>query len=279
MFGEAGASPNPIDDPQGFVSQHYQDFLNRDADASGLSFWTNEITACGTDSGCIDVKRINVSGAFFLSIEFQNTGYLVERLYKSAYGDATGASTFGGSHSLPVPIVRLNEFLADTEEIGNGVVVNQPGWEQLLANNKQAFALAFVQRTRFTSAFQTTLTPTEFVDRLNSNSGNVLSASERTTLINLFAGAANSSNVTARAQALRAVAEDQDLQTAEYNRAFVLMQYFGYLRRNPNDGQDTDYTGYDFWLTKLNQFNGNFANAEMVRSFILSTEYRSRFGS
>jgi hypothetical protein len=77
---------------------------------------------------------------------------------------------------------------------------------------------------------------------------------------------------------LRAVAEDQDLDNAEKNKAFVLMQYFGYLRRDPNSGQDTDYTGYDFWLTKLIQFNGNFVNAEMVKAFIVSTEYRSRFG-
>jgi len=60
------------------------------------------------------------------------------------------------------------------------------------------------------------------------------------------------------------------------NRAFVLMQYFGYLRRNPNDPSDADYTGYEFWLTKLNQFNGNFINAEMVKAFISSDEYRLR---
>ena len=77
---------------------------------------------------------------------------------------------------------------------------------------------------------------------------------------------------------LRAVAEDPDLKSAELNRAFVLMQYFGYLRRNPNDPQDLDHTGYDFWLTKLKQFNGNFVNAEMVKAFIVSAEYRQRFG-
>ena len=68
------------------------------------------------------------------------------------------------------------------------------------------------------------------------------------------------------------------MNTQEFNRAFVLMQFFGYLRRNPNDAPDSDYTGYDFWLTKLNQFNGNFANAEMVKAFINSVEYRQRFG-
>jgi len=77
---------------------------------------------------------------------------------------------------------------------------------------------------------------------------------------------------------MRAVAEDVDLRNAEFNRAFVLMQYFGYLRRNPNDPQDSDYTGYDFWLTKLNQFGGNYINAEMVKAILTSIEYRQRFG-
>jgi hypothetical protein len=81
-----------------------------------------------------------------------------------------------------------------------------------------------------------------------------------------------------RAQVLRAVAEDPDLFNAETNRAFVLAQFFGYLRRNPNDTPDSDYTGYDFWLGKLNQFNGNFVNAEMVKAFIVSGEYQGRFG-
>ena len=74
------------------------------------------------------------------------------------------------------------------------------------------------------------------------------------------------------------IAEHQNLLTAEFNRAFVLMQYFGYLRRNPNDAPDGDYTGYDFWLTKLNQFNGDYIAAEMVKAFISSGEYRKRFG-
>ena len=84
--------------------------------------------------------------------------------------------------------------------------------------------------------------------------------------------------VATLARALRDVAENSTLQANEFNRAFVLMQFFGYLRRDPNAGPDTDYTGYDFWLTKLNQFNGNFVAAEMVKAFITSAEYRQRFG-
>jgi hypothetical protein len=259
---------------------HYHDFLNREPDQSGLDFWTAQITSCGSDAACTEVKRINVSAAFFLSIEFQQTGYLVERMYKTAYGDATGTSSFGGSHQLGVPIVRLNEFLRDTQRIGQGVVVLAPGWEQALEMNKQAYALEFVQTSRFTAsnAFPTTMTPTQFVDKLNQNAGNVLSPNERTTAINLFSGAADTSNTTARAQALRQVAENTTLYNAEFNRAFVLTEFFGYLRRNPNDPPDTDYTGYEFWLNKLNQFNGDYIAAEMVKAFISSGEYRQRFG-
>lgn len=194
-------------------------------------------------------------------------------MYKTAYGNASGTSTFGGTHQLPVPIVRFNEFLPDTQEIGRGVVVGQPGWEQVLENNKQAFASSFVQRSRFTTAYPAAMSPATFVDTLNGNAGNPLSSSERNQLVSELTSGAKT-----RAQVLRAVAEDNDLVNSETNRAFVLMQFFGYLRRNPNDPQDTDYTGYDFWLSKLNQFNGNFVNAEMVKAFIVSGEYKQRFG-
>ena len=160
---------------------------------------------------------------------------------------------------------------------GQGVVVNQSGWQTMLENNRQNFIGQFVQRSRFFSAYPTSMTPSEFVDRLNQNAGGVLSLSERATAIGLFGSATDTSSTAARAQALRQIAENQILYQAEFNRAFVLMQYFGYLRRNPNERQDTDYSGYEFWLNKLNAFNGNFVNAEMVKAFILSSEYRNRF--
>lgn len=266
---------NPIDQADFFVRQHYQDFLNRPADQSGLDFWTGNITSCGTDQQCLAFQRVNVSGAFFLSIEFQQTGYLVERIYKTAYGDANGTSTLGGTHQLKVPTVRfLGEGLPDTQTIGQGVVVGQAGWEQALESNKQTFAAQFVTRTRFTNAYPTAMPPAVFVDTLNNNAGKPLSPAEVGVL-----SAEHAAGTKSRAQVLRQIAEHQNLVSAEFNRAFVLMQFFGYLRRNPNDTPDTDYTGYDFWLTKLNQFGGNFQNAEMVKAFITSSEYRKRFGT
>src|SRR5207248_5275565 len=140
----------------------------------------------GTNAQCIEVKRVNVSAAFFLSIEFQQTGYLVERIYKAAYGDASGGSTFNGPHQLAIPIIRFNEFLPDTQQIGQGVIVGQTGWEAVREANKQSFASQFVQRARFTTALPTTLSPTQFVNQLFTNAGVTPSTSERNTAIAEF---------------------------------------------------------------------------------------------
>jgi hypothetical protein len=74
-----------------------------------------------------------------------------------------------------------------------------------------------------------------------------------------------------RADVLRNIAENSQFVSARFNEAFVMMQYFGYLRRDP------DERGYQFWLRKLGEFNGNFERAEMVKAFLFSSEYRDRF--
>ncbi len=267
-----------IDDTDFFTQEQYIDFLSRMPDSAGFNFWMGQITNCGSNAQCVEVQRINVSASFFLSIEFQQTGYLVERTYKTAYGDAPNAiSTLGGNHSVVAPIVRFSEFIPDVKQIGQGVIVLQPGWETVLENNKVAYFNSFVQRSAFTSLYPTSQTPAEFVDALFKHTGVTPSANEQAAAIAEFGGASDTNNIAARAEALRDVAENASLAQAETNRAFVLMQYFGYLRRDPNGGQDTDYTGYDFWLSKLNQFNGNYNQAEMVKAFLSSIEYRNRF--
>jgi hypothetical protein len=262
-----------VNDPTDFVTQHYRDFLGRDPDAAGLAFWTNEIESCGQNQQCRDVKRINVSAAFFLSIEFQETGYLVERMYKTAFGDTTSQGVAG-----TVPVVTLAEFLSDSRSISEGVIVNVGDWQTQLENNKRAFALDFVGRGRFLSAFPSTMTASEFVDKLDQNAGGVLSAGEKAQMVSDLS--ANPADASKRASALRQVAEHSTLRQRESNRAFVLMEYFGYLRRNPNEVPEPtlNYAGWKFWLDKLDQFNGNFVAAEMVKAFISSDEYRKRFG-
>ncbi|HEX7318480.1 MAG TPA: Calx-beta domain-containing protein [Pyrinomonadaceae bacterium] len=263
----APSATNPIDETQFFVRQHYRDFLNRDPDDEGFQFWTQEIEQCGEDAQCREVKRINVSAAFFLSIEFQQTGYFDYLLYKAA---------FNTGERLP-----LRTFLSDTQEIGRDVVVGAEGWELKLASNKQAFADAFVARSNFTTAFPTTLTPTQFVDALNANTGDplqpdaggALTQAERDALV-----AGLTAGTLTRAQVLRAVAENEEFRRRQLSKAFVYMQYVGYLRRAPNESPDSNFNGYNFWLGKLNEFNCNYIAAEMVKAFLSAPEYRQRFG-
>jgi len=258
---------NPLDATEYFVRQQYVDFLNREPDEAGLTFWVDNIESCGGDDNCRSAKRTDTSAAFFLSIEFQQTGFVVYRTYQAAYGEMSNA---------PVPL-KLSEFKPDTQEIGNGVVVNQSGWERTLENNKQAFMTAFVQRSRFAAAYPTTMTAAEFVDKLFANAGVTPSDDDRLAAINEFASGGTSADTAARSRVLRRVAENAKLAQQEFNSAFVLMQYFGYLRRDPNTGPDTNFDGYNFWLTKLNKFNGNFREAEMVKAFLVAGEYRQRF--
>lgn len=245
-----------VDDARDFVRTHYDDFLSRDPDDSGFAFWVKNIDQCGSDDKCRQVMRVNTSAAFFLSIEFQQTGFLIERLYVASF------------NRLP----RIAEFIADERTISQGVVVGQPGWQDKLEANKQAFINDWVTHPAFVASLGT-LTNAQYVDRLLSNAAITLSASARQALIDGL----NNGTLT-RAQVLRQIVENKSFVDREMNRAFVLMQYFGYLRRDPDDAPDGDMKGFNFWLNKLNQFHGNFNDAEMVRAFIESLEFRRRFG-
>jgi len=248
---DAVVTQNPLDTPEYFVRQHYLDFLGREPDESGFNFWSDQILSCGSDAGCSERRTINVSAAYFLSIEFQQTGGLVDGLYRASYGRR--------------PLYA--EFMPDTGTVGGGVVVGRGDWAQLLESNKQAFVAAWVQRSDFRTAYDG-LANDAFVDTLISHAGNSNGGfnGNRDALVSGL----NNSTLT-RAVVLRQVVENQGFVSAKQNQMFVMMEYFGYLRRDP------DQAGYAFWLNKLSEFNGNFESAEMVKAFIVSGEYRARF--
>lgn len=417
------STSNPIDDASFFVRQHYLDFLNREPDAAGQAFWTSQITSCGSDAACIENKRVNVSGAFFLSQEFQRTGYLAYLTHRAAFGQSASGS--------PAPVLYGN-FERDTQALQLGFVFGAPGADAVLEANKVAYFNQFVTRPEFVAKYPSTLTNAQYVDNLLA-SANLTPAEVRLFVVSLtngqevppavpttttgaarpassgtarfqfnqaqtamsftatisnidvggqtadtnddliaahihasasvapgvngpvvwgffgspfndnnpndqvffptpggvggtFSGkwdapegngttlAAQLSNLTnghayinfhtkqftggeirgifpaanafrdslvaaldaatmTRAQVLRAIAETDELNLREFNAAFVTMEYFGYLRRDP------DTAGFNFWKGKLDSFGGNFQNAEMVKAFISSAEYRQRFGA
>lgn len=250
------SATNPIDDSDLFVRQHYRDFLNRTPNLTGLNFWKNQLASCGQDAACLERKRINVSAAFFLSIEFQNTGFLVHRLYEISF--------------KRVPNYR--EFMTGAQKIGQSLVVGEDGWQSKLAVNQQMFLNEWVNCSDFKDVFDGK-TSADYVDALFANAGISPQASEHQALIN---GLEN--HTETRATVLLHVAENLEFKQKVTNEAFVLAEYFGYLRRNPSDPPDSNLNGYNFWLNKLNQFNGNFVDAEMVKAFLGSDEYRHRFG-
>ncbi|MDX6443371.1 MAG: hypothetical protein QOH71_445 [Blastocatellia bacterium] len=258
-FDVGGVSPIvPVDDAAVFVSQHYADFLGRVPDDQGFEFWIRNLTnGCATDSACAERRRIDTSAAFFLSIEFQKTGFLVYRLFEASYG------------RMP----RREEFLPAARSAANGVIVNAPGWEAVMADNQRAFVDDWVNQPDFKFNFDQ-LSNDQFVDRLSANAGINLAPGTRATLVDDLAAGRQS-----RAGVLRTIADDGNFTNKEFNSAFVLMQYFGYLQRNPDDAPDRDMRGFNFWLNKLNQFGGDYVKADMVKAFITSSEYRGRFCS
>jgi glucose/arabinose dehydrogenase len=236
---------NPAEDARFFVRQQYHDFLNREPDQNGWDYWTNQLTQCGMDQLCLHRRRIGVSDAFFFEPEFQETGSYVYRVYKAAFGNRP-------SYAL---------FMADRSRVIAG---------PLLAQSKADFAAAFVQRPAFTSQYPASMTAAQYVDALNASSGNPLTAAQRDALVNgLIAG------TDTRASVLRKIADTQTFVDREYNSAFVLMEYFVYLRRDPDQG------GFDFWFFQVNQFppRNVVAQYAMVCAFLTSREYQERFSS
>ncbi|HEV7858638.1 MAG TPA: DUF4214 domain-containing protein [Pyrinomonadaceae bacterium] len=242
------AAGNIIDDAQTFVTQQYQDFLNRQPDTDGLGYWTSQITNCGSNAQCIHDRRVGVADAFFFEDEFQKTGAYIYRVYKSALGQRP----------------TYAQFSAD-----RGSVVSGPGLDQ----SKTTYAQNFAGRSDFLALYPRSYNADQFVDNLlgsiNTHSG-VNLASQRSSLISLYDG-----TDSGRAAILRQIADSQAFVDAEYNQSFVLMEYFGYLRREADQG------GYDFWLAQVNKFplrNVGIQHA-MACSFITSAEYQLRFNS
>jgi hypothetical protein len=240
---------NAIDTAEYFVRQHYLDFLGREPDESGFNFWSDQILSCGADAACVERRTINVSAAYFQSIEFQDTGGLVDKLYRASYG------------RRPTYV----EFMPDTAVVARNVIVGRPDWAQTLEANKRAFIAAWMERLEFQTAYGG-MTNAGYVDALINHTGVDFGQAERDALVNGL-----NSGTSTRGDVLRQIAEDGRFVAAKRNEMFVMMQYFGYLRREP------DAIGYAFWLNKLNQFGGNFEQAEMVKAFIVSGEYRDRF--
>ena len=241
----ANLPANPIDDTGFFVRQQYLDFLSREPEAAGFNSWVNLLENCpdqfnrDPNSPSAACDRIRVSASFFLSTEFQIRGASVIRSYLAAYG------------RLPT----FQEFIRDLSAVGGATD------EEALANRAR-YPDDFVQRPEF-GAIYDSLSNAAYVDRLIANAGVTLPNRDQ------LVADLNASTKT-RAQVFNEIVDSTQFTSAAFNRTFVLSQYFGYLRRDP------DPAGFQAWLTFLNANPTDFRT--MVNGFLNSIEYRARFG-
>ncbi len=245
---DAIQTQNPLDTPEYFVRQQYLDFLGREPDSGGLAYWSAKINACGSDLACVRQERINVSAAFFMSDEFQQTGSFIYRLYKAGLGREMSYQEFSQDHQRVVD---------------NGA----------LSASRTAFAASFVTRPEFLQKYNGANTAESFVDallRTMSQSSGVDLSSQRDALIASYRNGGSLDE--SRSRALRGAIVVESFRQSQLNSSFVLTEYFGYLHR------DADTGGYQFWLDVLNnRVPGNYRS--MVCAFLTSSEYQRQFST
>jgi CSLREA domain-containing protein len=231
-----GDHANAIDTTEFFVRQQYLDFLGREPDPPGFIGWVNTIANCAPNDASCD--RVHVSEMFFRSQEFQERGYFVYRFYSSAFGRKPGLAEFTPD------LARVSGFLTNDQ----------------LEAAKTAFTNDFMARPGFAAQYGS-LNNAAFVDALINTAA--VNLSTRQALIDgLNAGALT------RGQVLRQIAESGEVHQKYYNQAFVVMEYFGYLRRDPDA----------LYLNWIQVLDANPADSRhMVEGFVNSTEYRNRF--
>jgi hypothetical protein len=238
---------SPIDAPEFFIRQQYVDVLGREPDEAGLNFWSDQILACGLDQHCVNTRRRDIAAEFFITREFQQTGLFIYEIYSGALG------------RRPV----FNEFAFDRAQ----VIASEN-----LDVKRATFARSFVERPEFVDKYQAQRTAEEFVDALLENvwlSASLRLDSERDNLIARFNS--GDSQTESRGRVLGELVENVAFKQSQYNTAFVLTEYFAYLRRDP------DPEGYEFWFRALNNDRGSYPG--MVCAFVSSREYQLRFGS
>lgn len=244
-----GDLTNPLDSAEYFVRQQYVDVLGREPDEAGFNYWSDQINACGEDAECIRSRRVDVAAAFFIENEFRQSGAFIYNVYESALGRRLVYQEYSSDRSL---------------------VVGGP----TLDDQKLKFAEAFTRRAEFLSRYENKVTAETFVDALlaNATGAGIDLIAQRDSLIARYERGTTLSE--SRAFVLRDLSDNGPVREANYNSAFVLVGYFGYLHRTP------ERAGFDFWLNALNESGRNSdlrSYRSMVCSFITSSEYQRRF--
>jgi hypothetical protein len=257
-----------------FIQQQYIDFLRRFPEsAAALKFYTDILNGCNpNDVECIKYTRGALSANFFRSPEFQRKGAYVVNLTNVTIGQRPKtAAEINDPSKVERP--HYTEFMTDLGSIST------PTDDPVLTEQKKdALAVAWLQRAEIQAKFGS-LSNTQFVQTLESTAGVTL-PNEAQLISDL------NTNAKTKAQVLRLVAESTQVVDKFYKPNFVTMEYFGYLRRDPEDchnsanwgGPDANSCGFIFHNNRFNLSpDKDFIENTIVRGFIESPEYFGRF--
>ncbi|HEX3229692.1 MAG TPA: hypothetical protein VHQ95_12035 [Pyrinomonadaceae bacterium] len=181
---------------------------------------------------------------------FEDTSFFVYRLCKASYG------------RMP----RREEFMSAMRLLGRDLVYGSSLWETQLHRNRAALLKEWTISPEFKRLYEGK-SNAELVDTLLKNAGISWSASKRDELVNSL-----TTQTDPHQAALLSVISDSAFSASEYNNAYVLAHFFGYLRRNPDDAPDFDLKGFNFWRDRLNSW-GDYRTISMA--FMESEEYRN----
>jgi N-acetylneuraminic acid mutarotase len=260
---------NPIEDAPFFVRMQYLDFLGREPEPDGLQFYLDILNGCQpSDIECIKYTRGAISANFFRSPEFQRKGSFVMYLYMVSLGQRpVTPAELNDQSKIDRP--HYGEFIADLQSISD------PTDDPVIGEAKKvALTDAWMQRTEIQNKYGG-LSNGAFVQKLLDTAGVTLA--NQSALVDDL----NAARKT-RAQVLRAIAESAEVNAKFYKQAFVTMEYFGYLRRDPEScvgSPDPANCGYIFHNSRFQlAADPDFLENTIVRGFIESPEYRQRFG-
>ncbi|HEX7150600.1 MAG TPA: S8 family serine peptidase [Thermoanaerobaculia bacterium] len=276
---------NPILDTRRYVKQQYFDFLGRQPDDAGWNHWVGQVNAdanCGVDrTGCFG--RVNTAKAFFESIELSDTAFFAYRLHRMTFSSFPKPEHGFSTRQNP----RMERLWTDARKIGRNVVVGVGNWAAILESNQRAFVATWVASAEFQNLYPLGMNNTTFITTLYSNAQVPFDASGQAAINRLDAGEGRATVlydlVKAPAFASRDRFTNPDTVRNLWNPYYVLFNFIGFLRRNPDDPPDFNTTaGYDFWLNTLNSqvFAGDpGAYHNLIRAFATSGEYLQRFYS
>ena len=140
---------------------------------------------------------------------------------------------------------RYTDFMRGIRTVGRGVIRESQNEDSVFQNNLSQFADDWVHRGPFNLSFSQ-LDDAQYVDRLVANAGLALDARERAALINGL----GDKSLTRATVLLRIIANRRFIEK-ENARSLVLLNYFAYLHRNPDDLPDRDLSGFNFWIKEF----------------------------